>query len=195
MLKQSVRQCHGCKSLFPFQESLEHYQFAGIGKYGIATPECLAAYFDILAKENELYGYPPAHRLIVDAYSVQHPRIEEWQKKFNIELRLVRASIQSVPVHLIALYCAIEKQMDLRSIAKVMDAILTNMSKHDIQFNELKSPTELGFIKVGDVKEAFFAKECTLDEYTKLADNWARAAWDAWQEHHATIRHWYEKYS
>ncbi len=53
-----------------------------------------------------------------------------------------------------------------------MDAILTNMSKQVIQFSELKSPADLGSIKVADVKK-----------------------WNAWKEHHATIHHWYEKYS
>lgn len=155
----------------------------------------MAAFFDVLARESELYGYPPAHRLIIDAYAVQHPRSKEWQEKLNIKQRFVHASIQSIAIHLIALYVAIEKQIDLPSIAKVMDKILKNMGERGETFQELKPPKNLGSIKINDVKEAFFARQCTLDEYSKLAWNWGQESWNAWKEHHDTVQKWYKEYS
>lgn len=195
MNKQTMHQCPGCKAIFPIQDELAHYQFAGIGKYGIAAPECLAAYFDVLAKENELFGYPPAHRLMVDAYSVQHPRVVEYQKSLNIEPRLVRASIQSIVMHLLALYLAIEKKVPLLQIASEMDKILTGMNAQGVEFEELISPDDLGHIKAVDVKKLFFSKPYTLDEYTQLAWDWAHTTWNAWAKHHDKVRTWYKKYA
>lgn len=192
MENKSVHQCYGCKAVFPIQNGLD--QCAGIGRYGVAIPECLAAFYDIIARECELFGYPPAHRLIIDAYAVQHPRRAEWQKKLNIEPRLIQASIQSIGIHLIALYCAIELKMELSSIAKVMNSILANMGENKFEFSDLTAPEELGSIKVADVRAAFFAKECSIEEYTQLARQWAQVAWDAWKDHHDLIRTLHKKY-
>lgn len=191
---ESIRECHGCKAIFPYQKELDHYQHAGIGRYGVASPECLAAFFDILAKESELFGYPPAHRLVVDAYAIQHPSDKEWQEKLHIDQRLIKASIKSIPMHLMALHCAIDLHVELPTIAKVMGTISTNINNEKADFAELAKPKNLGAIKAIDIKNLIFAKDCTLDEYTQYAWNWARSAWNAWESHHTVVRSWYEKY-
>lgn len=188
--KLSTHMCPGCTTEFKKSESVEHYRSAGIGRYGVASPECLATFFAVLARENELYGYPAAHRLIIDAYAAQHPRNADLQKKLGIEERLIAASIQSVPVHLIAIYCALEKQIPLEDIAPIMDRVLSAMNAHGIEFDNLSAPADLGDMNVAKVKQLFFSKEYTLEEYTELAFEWARVVWNAWQKEHAIIRDW-----
>lgn len=187
-------ECFGCKAVFEKQSDVQHYQFAGIGKYGIAVPECLASFFAVLSRESELFGYPPAHRLVVDAYAIQHPRRKEWQKKFEIEPRLVRASIQSVTVHLMMLYWAIEKNIDLHEIASITGRMLQKAREDNFEFIELEPPKDLGAIKVDQVKKIFFAQELSLQEYTQLMWDWAQSAWDAWSYYHETIQKLCEKY-
>jgi hypothetical protein len=192
MLK--IHQCYGCKGEFPIQEELAYHQFAGIGRYGVAIPECLATLYDIIAKENELFGYPPAHRLIIDAYAAQHPRHPEVQQAFAIEQRLIKASVQSITVHLIGLYCAIELKIELPKIAQVMGAMLAQMKQQSFEFYDLQAPADLGSVKVMDVKSRLFAHACSSDEYLQLAMHWAKTVWDAWKEQHATIGKLYTIY-
>ncbi len=56
--------------------------------------------------------------------AAQHPPCIEHQKKFGIKQRFIDASIQSVFIHLIALYLALEKDIPLRDISKRMACIL-----------------------------------------------------------------------
>lgn len=188
MKKQNLRQCPGCRAEFPIQKDIDQYQTVGIARYGVASPECSYAYCELQNYERERFGYPAANRLIVDAYAVQHPPHREYQQKLGINQRLVAASHQSVAVHLIALYAAFEKNIELLKIAKIMDMILSK----NIEFPELKAPENLGDIRAIDVLHAIKEKELNLDEYTQLAKKWAHSAWDAWKEHHKTVKEWHE---
>jgi hypothetical protein len=190
-----TRQCPGCLITLLYQENLDHYQEAGIARYGVTSPECTAAFFEILSKEAQLYGYPPVHRLIVDAYAVQHPPHLEHQLLLKINNRFIDASIQSVNVHLIALYCAIERKIELTAISSVMNLILTNMTKNNAAFEQLEAPLDLGKIRAFDVRNALLEKSLTLEEYTKLGWEWAHAAWNTWSKEHDAIRKCYDKYS
>lgn len=134
----NVRACPGCNVVLSFQD------YPADNRYGVVSPECRAAFDTILALEGERYDYPPAHRLIIDSYGVQHPPHREVQQQLGISERFIKASIQSVAIHLIALYCALEKKMELRSIAAVMDHVLTSMARQGIVFEELQAPADLG---------------------------------------------------
>ena len=193
--ESSLHRCYGCHARFTHQPELEYYRFAAIGRYGIAIPECVAAYLEIIAKESELFGYPPAHRLIVDAYAVQHPRRKEWQAKLKIEPRLISASIQSVACHLIALHLALEKQVPLLKIAGNMDHFLAVMTAQGVEFTELSPPENLGAFTVQTMKEVVTSEALNLEKYHQAALDWAKNAWDAWEAHHVTIRQWCKKYN
>ena len=187
MNSQQFRQCPGCKSILPYQD------YPADNRYGVHSPECRKAFDEIIAKEG-LNEWLSVHRLIVDSYSVQHPPHSEIQKELGIEKRFVAASIQSIAIHLIALYLAIEKKVELQSIAPIMNKILTTMSHAKKEFEILLPPHDLGAIKAYEVNQAF-TDALTEREYKELAWKWAHSSWHAWKQHHAMIKQWYEKYS
>ena len=191
--KKSI--CPGCKIVLPYKEELQHYQTVGIARYGVVSPECSFIFLEVLNNERELFGYPPAHRLIVDAYAVQHPPHAEIQTKLKIDKRLVDASIQSISIHLLALHCSMVKKMELRSIAKIMDTILSNMARDKAPFELLTPPENLGDIKVIDIETQMLEKNLDLNDYTALAYSWAESSWMAWKAHHETIKKLYDKYA
>jgi len=187
--------CPGCKIVLPYKEELQHYQTVGIARYGVVSPECAVIFLEVLNNERELFGYPPAHRLIVDAYAVQHPPHSQIQAKLKIEKRLIDASIQSISIHLLALYCSMVKKMELQSIAKIMDTILSNMTREKVTFELLTPPENLGDIKVIDIETQMLEKNLDIDAYTALAYSWAESSWIAWKVHHVTIKKLYDKYA
>jgi len=190
-----TRECYGCKGIYPYRPDLEAYATYGMGRYGVAIPECMAALSDIIVKENELYGYPqPAHRLIIDAAGLQHPPHLAIQEKLGIESRFIDASIQSIWIHGLALYCIFEKKFSAKETVSAMKKTLETMKKVDHTFSELKPPRDLGKIKALDVKNDIMGQNLTLDEYTQLAYKWAKSVWDAWKEQHASFAQLYENY-
>lgn len=178
-----TRQCPSCKIILPYREDVEHLSSMNVGRYGVASPECLALGNELLFKEYE-YGRPMLVRF--DAYGAQHPPHEELQKQRGINARLVAASKQSVAIHLLALYCMIEKKMDLAKIPQVMDRVLQNI---DLENEELIPLANLGSITIVDVLKAN-----TREEHIKLTWEWSKSAWQAWEKYHSKIREWYEKY-
>jgi|GEM_PF-1338498 hypothetical protein len=190
-----TRECYGCKGIYPERPDLEAYATYGVGRYGVAIPECMFAVSEILVKENELYGYPqPAHRLIVDAVGLQHPPHRDIQEKRGIESRFIDASIQSVWIHGLGLYCIFVKKMSAKQAGLAMKKTLDTMNRLGHTFSELKPPYDFGKIKALDVQNAVMEKELSLEEYTQLANQWAQSVWDAWKDQHAAFAELYEKY-
>jgi hypothetical protein len=173
--------CPGCGTNYLYKE------YPADNRYGIMSQECRAAFDELLAKESMNFGYPPAHRLVVDAYFAQHPPHVEIQKKLGIEKRFIDASVQSVVIHLIALYLAIEKKVELSSIAKHMAHVLDNINKNSTPFFLLEPPTALGKVMIQNLI-------CTtnIETYTQIAWQWANNVWDAWSIHHSYIKNLYE---
>lgn len=97
-----------------------------IHEYMISSPGCWATFGKILEKE---YGDPEfmkVHRLTVDSFACQHPGEDE-----------PRAN-QSVIVHLVALYLALEEKIDYKSIPKIMEEVITKFKN---QFPRLQAPS------------------------------------------------------
>lgn len=189
--------CIGCKIIHTIDKenlTIQAAVGASINRYGVTSLSCISDFLEILAKEQEWFNYPPVHRLLIDAYAIQHPPHLEHQLKLKIEQRLINASIQSIYIHLLALYCAIEIKMELKSIPKVMDHVLKNLVKQNIVLKELKSPDNLGNIKANDVLTKLENK-LTIEEYNQLMWNWAKEAYNAWQDSHKVIKQLYEKHS
>ena len=197
MNESKFQSCIGCKAIYTLKEHDPMVQAAvgaGINRYGVTSLECIATFVEILAREQEWFGYPPAHRLIVDAYSVQHPPHLEHQLKLGISTRLIKAGVQSVSGHLIILYCIFEKRMDFNSATKVLGRVIANMNALNANFPNLKAPDNLGKIKAIDfLKE--LENQITLEKYTQLAWDWAKEAYDAWKDQHSVIKDLYAKYS
>lgn len=183
----NFRTCPGCLATFPLCDGPAY-------RYGVMSPECFAAFNAVLVQEGARYGYPPAHRLIVDACAVQHPPRLEHQLALGIESRLRAASIQSVAIHLIALYLALKLKVALPAIAGSMDTILTNMKKQNIEFPELAPPVSLGDIRLIDIEKLVMQADLPYEDYEIIAKNWATATWRAWAQHHGAVQRWYELY-
>ena len=180
-----TQECFGCKGIYLKRSDVKPYQQYGIARYGVAIPECMAAMSEVLVKESELYGYPqPAHRLIVDAVGLQHPPHREIQEKLGISSRFIDASIQSIWIHGLALYCFFEQEMLAGKVVLIMKKTLDAIGKAGHTFSELKSPYDLGRIKMLDINKMVMEKELTLKEYTQLAYKWAQSVWDAWENQH-----------
>jgi hypothetical protein len=183
----NITQCPGCKIM------LAATDYPADNRYGVSSAACRQAFDEILMQEGSQFGYPAVHRLIVDAYWAQHPPRHAIQQELGISERFIAASIQSISIHLIALYLALEKKVALKEIASHMDRILAHMSERGASFKELMPPEDLGSLRAADVRD-MIQEPLTLDVYEKIAWAWSNAVWDAWKEHHAVIRSLYEMY-
>jgi hypothetical protein len=177
-----TRQCPGCKIILPYQDGLEHLLNAGIGRYGIASPECLTLLQQVTLKDYECGGHAS-----VDAYAVQHPPHASTQQILGISPRLIAASKQSVAIHLLGLYLRIEKKMSKQAAGIAMQKVLESGAQ--LENEQLVPPANLGDITVVDVAQA-----TTCNEHLKLTEEWSKSACKAWAVYYPQVQEWYEKY-
>lgn len=85
--------CPGCGALVANVDGPVH-------TYVRSSAGCWRVFGEVQADESARFGYPPAHRLVVDAYMAQHPGDGR-----------DRRDRQSVYVHLIALCAALEGEV------------------------------------------------------------------------------------
>lgn len=166
MEKQAIIQCFSCGAAVPDIEGEVH-------EYILAAPGCWQLYGEVLAKDYGEFGYPEVHQMTVDAYAVQHPGKPE------------RRAIQSVTVHLISLYYAIEKGLDASQSRQMIGQAL----RFKQAFTWLEPPKDMGKITVADVAR----RANSLQEYEQAVRAWAASAWQAWSAHHPQIRAWAER--
>lgn len=152
--------CPGCGALFPDIRGPVH-------RYMESSPGCWAAYGQVLAQEYSDPSLGDIHRLSVDAYAAQHPGQPSPQ------------SMKSVGVHLIRLFLTVERGFDVRESNRIMVAI----SKVKNRFGWLQPPSSLGRVTVADVAGA-----TDVEEHRKAVHAWTQSVWEAWAEHHETIR-------
>ena len=126
------------------------------------SPGCWQLYTDVLAKEFGEWKYPDIHRLTVDCYAAQHPTKEPNPK-----------SAQSVTVHLLAIYLALEKQLPATLITKKIGEVV-NKNKGGFQW--MNPPENLGNITITNIHDA---KD--LNEHIELVTKWAHSIWEAWK--------------
>ena len=169
MISESLVQCVGCGALVADTDGATH-------KYLGASAGCWAVFGKVLAQEFEFAKdaveknhYGAMHRLTVDAYCVQHPGVPS------------RRTIQSAAVHLISLYSVLERGYSAEKALWVM----RRAGSHSERFFWLEPPTFMGATTVIDVSRAN-----NLPEHEKLVEEWARASWEAWSQHHEQIRRW-----
>lgn len=154
--------CIGCGALVPDEAGPTH---AYLG----ASPGCWAVYGEVLAREYGDYRYPAVYRLTVDTYPVQHPGTPS------------RRSIQSVAVHLVALYLVLEQGFSSEKATQAMRRVL----RHRHQFVWLTPPASLGAVTILDVLDT-----TTLADHEQAVKRWAESVWRGWSPHHDMVRRW-----
>ncbi|WP_419162525.1 DUF5946 family protein [Candidatus Palauibacter sp.] len=158
-----IEPCRGCGALVPRVEGATH-------RYLDASPGCWETLGRVLAKEFSRRAYFQVHALTVDAYAVQHPGTPSPQ------------TIQSVAVHLIALYAMLELGWPADRSSEVRKEAKRGLAD---AFAWLDPPQNLGAVTVVDVAAAASAAD-----HQERVRKWARSAWDAWAAHHETVRGW-----
>jgi hypothetical protein len=135
----------------------------------LSSPGCWAAYNELLAKEYSDYTRMHLHRLTVDVYAVQHPGVN------------VPAAKRSVALHLSRLCLLFEGGWP---IEKANDAMRVISAKKDLR-EWLEPPSMLGTLSVLDVLGAV-----SIEEHNQRVERWAKSVWNAWKEHHGTVKTW-----
>jgi hypothetical protein len=133
------------------------------------SPGCWKLYTDVLAREYGEWQYPPIHRLTVDCYAAQHPT-----KTIDPK------SAQSVQVHLLGIYLALEKKIEPQQITKIIGEVVT---KNKNNFSWFEPPQDLGNITISNIWQAK-----TLSEHEVLVYKWADSIWHAWEKYHLSVR-------
>ena len=137
------------------------------------SPGCWAAYNELLAKEYSDFARMHLHRLTVDVYAVQHPGVN------------VPAAKRSVALHLSRLCLLLEGGWP---IEKANDAMRVISAQKGLR-EWLEPPSMLGTLSVLEVLGAV-----TIEQHNQRVEQWAKSVWNAWKEHHDTVKTWCENY-
>ena len=159
--------CFSCGAIVPAIEWQVH-------PYMDSLPGCWYLFNQILEKEFSDPAYRVKSRLTTDAYAVQHYGMEK-----------IPQAMKSVNHHLISLCFYFEFKMTLVQ----SDAAFRKLAKYKDQFTWLTPPKSVGEITVADVIKAKSA-----EEHLDLVEKWAWSAWNAWAEHHNTIKRFISEY-
>jgi hypothetical protein len=124
---------------------------------------------ELQADEMQRFRYPPAHRLVVDAYMAQHPGDGT-----------DRRDRQSVFVHLVGLYAVLEQGIPAERVSDVFRRVLRNVNDFPI----LRRSSGPGPVTVNHLVGAR-----NLADYQQRAEQWAGAVWQSWSAHHDIVRH------
>jgi hypothetical protein len=109
-------------------------------------------------------------RTVVDAYALQHPASR-------------CTNDNDVAVHLLSLCCALEYHSNL-DIYSGMTAWL----KRARDLPPLSIPAFRGGVTIVDADAAQ-----SIEEYIERVRKWGLSVWEAWHEHHDTVRGWIEE--
>ncbi len=127
---------------------------------------CLKMFEEILTREFSDYRYGKAHRLTVDAYSLQHP--DEYM-----------SSGKSFAAHLTGM-CAALEHGDALALNQAVQKWLSRNPKVE---KPVQIPEQRGGLTV-----AYIHGAADADEHIRRAREWARDVWGAWSEHHDLAR-------
>lgn len=162
-MTKGLQRCPDCGATTPEVDGPTH-------PYLGASAGCLAVAGEVLAREYEDYTrYAPVHRLGVSAYPAQHPGVPSPQ------------ATRSVGVHLVRLHLLLERGLQPENA----NAAIVWASRRKVHFVWLEPPSSLGEITVLHVRDAR-----NPEEHIRRVGEWARSVWEAWSDHHETIRRW-----
>jgi hypothetical protein len=160
-MNDGLVECPGCKAPVPEGEGLTH-------PYIGANAGCWGLYSEVLGREYQDGDlFHKIHRMTVDAYAVQHPGKPE------------KRTIQSLNVHLVALYLVLEKGVSPSFVTQAMARLI---KEHSSEFEWLEPPANPGDVKLIHV---WLAE--TPNEHVTAVQSWARSVWAAWHPHRAKI--------
>lgn len=120
------------------------------------------------ADELTRFGYPDAHRLVVDAYMAQHPGDGH-----------DRRDRQSVFFHLASICALTERSLPLGFASRLLSRLTEGRPELPL-LTRSSSPGELNVLHMVGAAD--------LDDYTSRAQEWAAAVWDSWREQYDLIR-------
>lgn len=130
----------------------------------LSSEACFAAHGRVLARCYEDAQLLRVRQLAVDAWAVQHPAPAS------------RVSDQSLALHLMTLHLFLEEGVD----PEQGPALHKSMMIGRPDYAWLEPPPHCGALTVADVSQPDRAH----------LEAWARAAWQAWADHHATVLGW-----
>ncbi|HSH46652.1 MAG TPA: DUF5946 family protein [Longimicrobiales bacterium] len=133
------------------------------------SPGCWSLYGDVVGREYGEWGNPPVHRLTQDTYAVQHSGDPSPQ------------AVQSVGLHLVALHLALERGVEPGRVGRELGRVVSNVS----ELHQLEPPPAESWLTIVDVAGAR-----DLREHAMKVHRWAQSVWEAWAQHHDTIRAW-----
>jgi hypothetical protein len=156
----SVCTCDGCGAVVADIDGPVH-------AYVPSAPGCWRAFGEVQADEAARFGYPPAHRLVVDAYMAQHPGHGQ-----------DRRDRQSVFVHLVALGAVLENDVPPQRATLLLRPVLTGRADFPV----------LQRSGAGEVTVLHMRNATDLSDYDARARHWAHAVWHTWTAEHPRIR-------
>ncbi len=164
--------CPGCGANLPKLDGPTH-------RYIGASAGCWAI-FSALSNAGEPPLTPaPTNALLIDAYAVQHPGQPSAQ------------AIQSVAVHLLALYAVLVKGVAVdRAVWVRQQALREGKTGKRGRFDWLTPPLFSGTLTVADI-----VKEPTVAARTDRAAQYINLVWSVWSEKYiAIIARWYQEF-
>ncbi|MDQ6788640.1 MAG: DUF5946 family protein [Acidobacteriota bacterium] len=123
---------------------------------------CRKLFEDVLVKDYSDYRYAKTHRLMVDAYSLQHP--EEYM-----------LSGKSFAAHLTGMYVALEGEESSNANRTVQKWLSGNP--------QIDKPVALPKER-GDIKITYVHSATGAEEHQSRVREWANSVWSAWSEYH-----------
>jgi hypothetical protein len=152
--------CPDCHAIVPEIEGPTH-------PYLGASAGCWSLWGEVQAASATDRALAAVLPLAVDAYAAQHPG------------RRGRREAQSVSVHLASICLALEHGWTPQEGIRAKQILLA----HDPIFEWLEPPADPGAVTVVDLARIGGG------EPGLVVRRWAAAVWDAWSDHHASIRH------
>ena len=156
----ATTRCPQCLALVPDIDGPVH-------KYVPAAPGCWQIFGELQADELQRFGYPPAHRLAVDAYMAQHPGDGR-----------DRRDRQSVFAHLAGLYALLELGLPAKRATNVLGRVVDGRDDFPILRRDA-GPGELTVLHLLNARDQA--------DYDRRVHQWAHAVWRAWDKQHAVI--------
>ncbi|MBK8986984.1 MAG: hypothetical protein IPM39_13055 [Chloroflexi bacterium] len=168
----TLETCPGCQARLPISDAPSH-------RYIGASGAC----WDLFAALSNGGSPPlvpgPLNGLLVDAYAAQHPGVPSDQ------------SIQSVAVHLLALYGVLEKgRSPDQALAIRLQALSEKRQPKRGRYQWLTPPDFSGGLTIPDI-----VARPTAIERTELLDRYVREVWACWAPlHQETVAAWFRQF-
>jgi hypothetical protein len=169
MQQSMMEQCPDCKVWLPAVVGAGH-------RYVGASPSCWTLFSALVNGGEPPLAPHPFNALLLDAYTVQHPGQPSPQ------------AIQSVAVHLLALYGVIESGVAPEQVLWVRQrAVRGDARERHARFTWLTPPDFAGRLTIVDV-----VASVTPQARAEQANTYIRAIWNLWSAKHGdVICRWY----